>query len=194
MIVAPNIPLTFRKLLIDNNITFIEGQSVVGNKYPETAKYNIVITPNYLIHKLKITDTEVIKGCTGKQLINVSQAYTRCNLLPLRNDSFITSDMGIYNSLTDRNLNIIYVNREDIILPGFNYGFFGGTCGVYDNIIFIMGSLRKFADGNKVVKFVKALGYEIVELYDGPLLDCGSLFCYKNIELPKIAIAIAANT
>jgi hypothetical protein len=73
---------------------------------------------------------------------------------------------------------VLYVNPSDIILPGFRNGFFGGACGVYENRVFIIGSLDKFGDGSNVRAFLKRLDMEIVELYDGELNDGGSLlFC-----------------
>ncbi|MFU8843081.1 MAG: DUF6873 family GME fold protein, partial [Bacteroidales bacterium] len=59
--------------------------------------------------------------------------------------------------------------------PGFKNGFFGGTCGVVDDIVFFMGSLKKFGDGGAVRNFLEVLNYRVVELYDGQLFDGGSL-------------------
>ena len=175
LIIAPNTPSKFKQLLSDNKIVFTEGLSLVGNNYPETSSYNAVVTNSYLIHKLKITDSTIIEYNTDKQTINVNQAYTRCNLLPLKKDSFITSDKGIYNALISKNLNVLFINPKDILLSDYDYGFFGGACGVYHNNIFIVGSLRKFNDGEKVSGFLQNMNYNIIELYDGPLFDCGSL-------------------
>jgi len=175
LLLAPNTPKEYKYLLRSYNIEFTEGNQLVGEKYPETAYYNAVITSNYLIHNLNATDNKILDACDSLNAINVKQAYTRCNLLPLKNDSFITSDMGIYNALVLKKLNVLLVNPQGIILPGFEYGFFGGACGVYKNSIFITGSLGKFIDGEKVARFLVTLGYEIIELYDGPLFDCGSL-------------------
>ena len=175
LIIAPNTPRKFKRALIDNRETYYEGQSEVGTNYPETAKYNAVVTEHYLIHNLQITDNRIKEMCADRKTIHVNQAYTRCNLLPLNNDSFITSDKGIYLTLNAIKFNVLYVNPGGIILPGFNHGFFGGACGVYKNKIFILGSLNKFPDGRKVEEFLTDTGYQIVELYNGPLFDGGSL-------------------
>ncbi|MFK5856125.1 MAG: hypothetical protein QM503_08355 [Bacteroidota bacterium] len=176
LVIAPNTPVGFKDLLNNSNIKYTEGKKIVGNNYPKTAGYNAVVTENYLIHKLKITDTKILELCADKQAIHVNQAYTRCNLLPLKDDSFITSDKGIFDTLLSKNLNVLLVRQKDIILPGFDYGFFGGACGVYKDTVFIVGSLDRYNDGEKVRAFLLNMGYEIIELYDGPLFDCGSLF------------------
>ena len=176
LIIAPNTPDEYKKLLLKNNVKFIEGDNAIGANYPNTAMYNAVVTDKYLIHNSKITDNKIIDLCTDKQTIHINQAYARCNLLPLKNDSFITSDKGIYDTLKSKKLNILFVNPNGIVLPGYDYGFFGGTCGVYENTIFILGSLNVFADGEKVSDFITALNYTVIELYNGQLFDCGSLF------------------
>ena len=175
-IIAPNTPSDFKKALNINNILFTEGQSAVGNSYPKTASYNAVVTDKYLIHNLKITDKTIIENNPEKQKINVNQAYTRCNLLPLNDNSFITSDKGIYNTLLSHNINTLLVNPTGITLPGFDNGFFGGACGVYSNNVFIVGSLNNYTDGEIVRAFLHSLNYNIIELFDGNLFDCGSLF------------------
>jgi len=175
IIIAPNTPIEIKNELTNYNMPFIEGQGDVGNSYPETAIYNAVVTEKFLIHNLKITDNSIREACSDKTSIHVNQAYTRCNLLALKNDSFITSDKGIYETLLTKKLNVLYVNPQGIILPGFSNGFFGGACGVSQNQIFTIGSLSQFADGEKVITFLEDQGYQTIELYNGPMYDGGSL-------------------
>jgi hypothetical protein len=46
----------------------------------------------------------LLKACEGLTPIHVNQGYTRCNLLALNENLFITSDKGICNSLLDHGL------------------------------------------------------------------------------------------
>ena len=41
--------------------------------------------------------------------------------------------------------------------------------------MFVNGSLNFFPEGGKVRNYLDQLGYEIIELNDGPLMDCGSI-------------------
>ncbi|HJN06062.1 MAG TPA: hypothetical protein QF480_05560, partial [Bacteroidales bacterium] len=163
------------KLLNENKIRLLKGQSDVGYSYPETAKYNAVITKTHLIHNLEVTDNTIKESCIDKGKIHVNQGYTRCNLLPINNDNFITSDEGIYHTLVTNKLNVLYVDPQEILLPGFKNGFIGGACGVYQNRIFIIGSLINLSNGEQMASFVKEAGYQVIELCEGPLFDCGSL-------------------
>jgi hypothetical protein len=47
---------------------------------------------------------------------------------------------------------------------------------VYENQVFIIGSLKRYIDGQIVEALLKDLDYGIVELYDGPLFDGGGIF------------------
>ncbi len=175
LIVAPNTPVTFKQRLQKAGVTLIEGKSEVGKRYPGTARYNAVNTRNLLIHNLKITDPVVLKLSEGKKQIHVNQGYTRCNLLPLPDESFITSDEGIYKVLKTSGFDILYVRPQGILLPGFDNGFIGGCAGVFDDRIYFTGSLKYFPEGDKIKAFLKEKNLQIIELYDGPLFDGGSL-------------------
>ena len=69
----------------------------------------------------------------------------------------------------------LFVNSHKINLEGFPHGFFGGCCGVLENTVFINGSLSHHPDGSIVRDYLESINYEIVELYDGPLTDTGSI-------------------
>jgi hypothetical protein len=174
LVFAPNIPDTIRQKLKESTISIQEGIKAVASSYPKTAIYNAVTTCNFLIHNLKFTDPLILKLCNYLEKIDVKQAYTRCNLLALKNNRFITSDKGIEKVLLQKDLEVLYVHPNGILLPGFDHGFFGGTCGIFEEKVFFIGNLNHFREGEKVRKFLS--GYEIVELYDGPLFDGGSLF------------------
>ncbi len=173
LIAAPNLPDIYKNILSKKKISFHEGNKTLGNKYPSTAFYNAVTTENFLIGNTKIMDKAILQKAENRKVIHVNQAYTRCNLLPLSDEKFITSDKGIEKELKKNSLEILFVKPEGIVLKGFKNGFFGGCCGIFGNMVFIAGSLNHFPEGEKVRKFLKDL--KIIELYDGPLLDVGSI-------------------
>jgi hypothetical protein len=173
LVVAPNLPENMKQKLVQSAISFREGKGRVGSKYPQTAAYNCVVTEKFLIHNTALTDGEIINKLGGHEKIDVKQGYTRCNLLALKNDRFITSDKGIKSALKHRGLEVLFVNPKGILLPGFTHGFFGGTCGILQDKVFFIGNLSHFPEGEKVRQFLSS--YEIIELYDGPLVDGGSL-------------------
>ena len=175
LIIAPNTPEKYQQLLASKGIPFAKGIRCVGNKYPDSAIYNAVVTESHLIHNLQITDKTIIENTKQLKTLSVNQGYTKCNLLALGNETYITSDIGIFIALKKLDYKVLCINPENIILQGYSNGFFGGTCGIIDDTIFINGNLDYFPDGRKVRKFIKGQKYKIVELYNGPLFDGGSI-------------------
>ncbi|MCD4736491.1 MAG: hypothetical protein K8R53_10630 [Bacteroidales bacterium] len=176
LVIAPNLPVNYKKLLDERKTEYVTGNTPVSGNYPETASYNAVVSQSYLIHNLRITGDILKDAYINKEHIQVNQGYTRCNLLPLKNDSFITSDAGIYKVLRKRGLNILPVSNHGIVLPGYPHGFFGGTTGICNNMITLSGSLKYHKDAGNIRSFTSNLGYRIIELCEGPLFDGGSIF------------------
>ncbi|MCB2207322.1 MAG: hypothetical protein KQH67_03410 [Bacteroidetes bacterium] len=174
LVIAPNLPETIKNEFITLKLEFTEGYEPVGVKYPETAKYNCVVTHDFLIGNTYFIDKKILELISGKEVIHVKQGYTRCNLLALSHNRFITSDKRIEKILTEKGLGTLYVNPKDIQLPGFDHGFISGTAGIFKNQVYFLGNLNYFLEGDKIRDFLS--GYEIIELYNGPLLDVGSIF------------------
>jgi len=175
LVVAPNLPEFYFQQLKEEKIDFQTGCKLVGNRYPDTVPYNAVVTNNYLIHSFKHTDPVVLDSFKNLKKIDVEQGYTRCSLLPLPNDTFLTSDKGIEKALKRKGLEVLMVDAENILLPGFEHGFFGGTAGIINGKMFLTGSLSNMKEGEKIKRFIERAAVDIVELYSGPLFDGGSI-------------------
>ncbi|MGE5430804.1 MAG: DUF6873 family GME fold protein [Syntrophomonadaceae bacterium] len=185
LITAPNLPKEYFRILDENKINYVLGNSPVGAKYPDTARYNAVSGGKFLIHNKDITEKEILHHLKEKEILHVSQGYCRCSLLGLKGESFITSDGGIYKALIKAGLNVLYVSASDVMLPGLKHGFFGGACGLHDDKVFISGSLKNHPQHSEIKSFIQANGYEIVELCEGPLFDAGSIFFIDEVDFRK---------
>jgi len=175
LIVAPNIPIEFQLQLQNNKIPFQFGCKILGPTYPETSYYNALADDDILIHNLAYTDSVILNSCTNLRQISVNQSYTRCNCISLGNNSYITSDKGIEKTLLFHGFDVLFINPEQIVLDGFSHGFIGGCCGIYNNTFLICGNPDFIEQSNALREFVKSRGYIIFELYNGPLIDVGSL-------------------
>lgn len=181
LIVAPNLPKALTDVLTNEHIEWIYGQSNVGQKYPSTAKYNALTDYQIFMHNLKLTDPKILELTTQKKILHVEQGYCRCNCLSLGHNRYICSDKGIAKVLTANNCQVLYVIPNEIILPGVSHGFIGGTAGINKNNVFLCGSLLFHPQGEQIREFIFETGKEIIELYQGPLFDVGSiLFLEKN--------------
>ncbi|NVN93857.1 MAG: hypothetical protein HXX18_01100 [Bacteroidetes bacterium] len=176
LIIASNTPSYIISFFQKKKIEYIIGKKEIGFQYPQSSHYNAVVTDKFLIHNSKHTDEKIVESCSFKTKLSVNQGYTRCNLISLGQNNFITSDKGICNQLqTHLDINIKYTNPNKILLPNVNNGFFGGCCGISRDKLFILGNLEYLADGLSIKEFATSLGFKIVELYDGLLYDGGGI-------------------
>lgn len=175
LIVAPNLPGKYLEILKQHEIKYVLGQSDVGFKYPETARYNSLVTDRIIIQNETISDNSICNLNPDLEIINVKQGYVRCNLLALPNHTFITSDRGIEKSLRNSSLEVLFVDPSSVKLEGFDHGFFGGVCGLRENILFVCGSLKYFKENALIESFISQAGVSIIELYDGQLVDVGTI-------------------
>lgn len=177
-IFAPNTPKYVFDTFEKENIPFFVGKNNVNcTKFQDTA-YNALVNENYLIHHQKSTDKEILKRCQNKEFIHVNQRFTRCSTVSLKDNSFLTSDKGIANTLCEKTLNCLYIQPTGIILSPLNYGLLGGCIGIFNDTALIIGDLSYHQEGDKISYFFKNLHYQIVELYKGPLFDGGGLFFF----------------
>ena len=184
VICAPNIDKGITHALSQWDENIIVGNNDVGHKYPDTIPYNAVGVGNILIHNMLYTDLSILdlyrKISTKSVQLNVSQGYTRCNLLALNKSNYITSDMGIRKVLEEHGFNVFYVDPHQVALPGHDHGFFPGCCGLVGDSVVVCGSLKYLKECKELKKFIRRNGMRIIELYDGALIDVGSIFFIQN--------------
>ena len=181
LILSPQTPRLVVESLTKHSIKFTFGRKNTGFNHPETTHYNAIADGDFLVHNLNFTDEKILHAFDNPNRIHINQGYARCNLIPLGNNHFITSDAGIYKTLKSR-FRILYVSPEGILLKNFEHGFIGGTAGILENKIYFAGSLKHFPEGDKVTEFLHGLDFEIIELYDGPLVDGGGIFFCNDYE------------
>lgn len=176
IIVQRDICEDFKEILNKNHIKYIVSKSSLSHTYPGDIILNAVILDNYLIHTLKNTDQNLLKSQEGKTLINIPQGYSKCSVLPVKENAFITSDRGIVNSLKEYKFDILLIPPEDILLPSLNYGFIGGTGGmISDDRMAFFGELEHYRYGEEVKNFLYKYDVEPISLRKGKLIDRGSL-------------------
>lgn len=175
LVFAPDTKSEYIAALHKAGVKMTKGKSHLGNAHPDTVQYNACALRNTLIHNLKYTDNRILEIFEGKTQINVKQGYTRCNLLALNENAFITSDEGIRNELLKHGFEVLYIDPHQIRLEGHDYGFFPGCCGVWRNQLVVCGSTDRLKEKKELYVFMDRHGFEINELYKGELVDLGSI-------------------
>ncbi len=134
LIVAPETPSYIIEKLKLHNIPFSFGKKHVGNAYPKTVPYNAVVTNQYLIHQTDFTDESIL--ALPLQKIKIPQGYAQCNIIPLKDNSFIVSDKGIEKQLKLAGIETYYFAPQNIRLYQQKHGFLGGCCGQLGEVIY----------------------------------------------------------
>ena len=176
LVVAPQMPTDILSLIEETGVICVRGAKELGSQYPNTAAYNALYTTFGVLHNTKISDRQVL--ASHKSTIHCRQGYVRCNTIQVGN-TIITSDIGIHKILVNMGISSLFADPEGILLPGFKNGFFGGCCGILDDTLFVCGSLKFYKSGNSVLRVLEENRMNLVELYQGPLVDIGGIFFLK---------------
>ncbi len=179
LVYAPNTPAEIISKLQERNILLIEGHHPVGDKYPETARYNAFHNDHFFVHHPHITDNTLAERVKDKIAIPVRQAYTRCNLVEAAG-LYITGDPGISGALEQQGLTTFGISQQQIVLPGCAHGFFGGCTAVMGNKLLVCGNLDHLPEGRSLTMALQQRGIQIVSLYEGPLWDGGSILLVQE--------------
>lgn len=167
----------FEASLSSLKLKVIRSEKALIDKYPEDIILNGVNTNKLFMHNLANTDPLLLERVTGKTLINVKQGYTKCSTVILNDNAFITSDNSIYKALSSNDCDVLLIKPGNISLPGLNYGFIGGTCGMFDsNTLVFYGSLEYHPEKQEIINFLHKYNINPVYLSNGPLVDRGSIF------------------
>lgn len=185
IICAPNLNEGTRTHLRDRGLTVISGLSEPSDSYPGDIPYNTAIIGDYALLNLPYADPVVVEWLqrTGKRLLHVNQGYAKCSVAIVSHEAAITSDMSIYKALKAVNMDVLLIEpTTDILLPGYNYGFIGGACGlISENDMVFSGNFGLLRQAESIGEFLRKHGIKPVSLGAGPVMDTGGF-----IPLPAV--------
>ncbi len=171
-IIDPNMYDYYVDRLKKYDVEIIKGRKGIGFKYPDNVIYNSVVINGILIGS-KYNDDSIQNRYDEK--IMVKQGYTKCNVLPVDNESFITTDVGIYNNTKDT-FDVLLIEPSGILLDQMEYGFIGGTGGkISESEMIFTGNIELHEDYEKIKEFIESKNIEIHYPKDIELIDLGSI-------------------
>ena len=148
--------------------------------YPGDCRYNAACTGKFFIHKLDVTDADLLDAAKASfgdelQLINIRQGYAKCSTVIVDEDSIITYDKGIAKPCEAAGMNVLLVKSGFVKLRGANTGFIGGASGRVDDEIVFNGDLSAHTNFREITAFIeeRGLGCKWFESYE--LEDIGSI-------------------
>lgn len=182
------------KLNNDENI-LISGETMISYDYPNDIKYNVCIVGNKAIHNFKHTDSKIIQELEKNnfELINVKQGYSNCSIAVIDENSIILSDKGLYNSLKNRGIDMLfldYIPNIKLLNENGEYsqknGFIGGAISrIGDNIV-VFGDLDKIDYYCNIRNFIESRNLKIIDFEGLDVVDYGGVIEQKlgrNVNL-----------
>lgn len=145
--------------------------------YPGHAIFNGCSTGKYFIHNLKYTAPDLLKAVRreGQIQVHVAQGYAKCSCVVVDEDSIITADRGIWKEAVKAGMDVLLIERSQVILQGYPYGFLGGASGKVGSTIIFNGDVTRHSDYARIRDFIESRGLEIVYFKDYRLTDIGSI-------------------
>lgn len=157
---------------------FKGNRTEIGFAYPKNICFNAVCLDKYFIHNLKYTSPTLLQETQKRKLklINVKQGYTKCNIVAVDGHSIITSDDGIFKTLSNySDIDVLKIRQGFVKLDGFDYGFLGGASGRVENEIVFNGNLSSHPDFSVICEFIQSRGLKVKYFSEYELKDIGSI-------------------
>jgi len=166
-------------LLRRNGYNCMRGERISSPVYPKNIIYNACCIGRSIIrYKSKIE--RHIRDINSRHIL-VKQGYAKCSIVPVDKRRIITSDRGIKDAWERSDGVALLIRPGGIRLPGYKTGFIGGASGVNDKSVLFVGRLDTHPDGQAIRDFIKRSGKGVIELYDGPLYDIGTIYIFKPV-------------
>ncbi len=178
---APSIPEEELEVLRKKGIKLVKGDKDPWSTYPASARFNAARVGKYIFHNLDLTDPVIIEYADKNhlKLVNIAQGYARCNIVPVSENAIITADQGIIEAAFNEGLDVGELWREPVLLPGEEYGFIGGSCGVFpDGTLLFLGDINTHRGAEIIKDFLKKHDIMYFSLEGLPLYDAGSLLIF----------------
>ena len=147
-----------RKLILTN--------CLCSNIYPLDVALNAFLCDRFLFGRLDVLAPEILSLAKEAEItpVHIRQGYAGCSGIAV-GSTVITADPSLTKAARTCGLSVFSVPDKDILLPGYDHGFFGGCGGVGENTVFLCGT-----PSFRIPDFLSA-----VYLSADPLYDCGGI-------------------
>jgi hypothetical protein len=179
IIYAPGTDQTLLDALAAFDFLLIMGESVLSVSYPEDIAYNAARVGKWYFHNLRHTDPIIRRSLErmGIEPVHVEQGYSKCSVLPVGDESIITTDIGIAKAAEKKGLDVLLTDYERAIrLPGLDYGFIGGAAGMLGKeLCALNGNIWGLDCFDAFSSFLSKNNIKFAELSDEQVTDIGSI-------------------
>ncbi len=147
------------------------------NGYPQEAALNCLPFGKTLLCNKKTVDSSLLKLAISEKyaIINCRQGYTKCSVAPVSKNALMTDDVGIFEAM-QKDFDVLLLNKGDVKLQGFPYGFIGGACTLLKNdVMLFFGDVKQHRDYENILSFLRNHHVYAANAAAGPLQDIGSV-------------------
>ena len=163
----------------ETNKALFDGVSVVltehaaGNMYPYDVGMDALSLEEFLYCLPQATCPEIL---LERVISPVKQGYAACSALKVIENAIVTADTSIAKAAEKNGVSVLKITPGHIELPGYEYGFIGGTAFKWDNTLYFAGDLSTHPDGSAIAEFCAFHGVKVHSLAKGTKLrDLGFL-------------------
>lgn len=155
------------------------GESTASRGYPADVPYNALqLGENRFLCNEKTVDISIFQYANAQNyaILNCKQGYTKCSVAPIRKNAVLTDDNGIAKTLQKNGFDVLQLEKGDILLQGFHYGFIGGCCTMLSQSeMLFLGDICLHRNGDAIKAFLQNYGITPICIEKTPLTDIGSL-------------------
>ena len=176
------VPWVFGDIRAFSGVKMQFSDELFGDAYPRDCIFNAVRYGGTLVCKADTVSKKVLEYAlkAGLRIVNTKQGYPACTALRLSDGVAVTADCGMANTLEKIGVKVFKIRQGYVSLPGREYGFIGGTCGVFDGVAYFLGRVENHPDFEIISSALKAAGLSYVSLSDEPLFDGGQILFFRN--------------
>ena len=70
-------------------------------------------------------------------------------------------------------INVLFIDEDNIRLPGYNKGFIGGASLVINDTVYFFGDVKKLSEYSKISSFISSLKMKEISILSGDVVDFG---------------------
>lgn len=151
----------------------------ISDRYPNDIAFNIAHIGNCIYGNLKHSAKEITEFAEERKIksVQVKQGYAKCSTVILNGNAIITADSRIAEAASKNGIAVLTIENSPraVHIDGYDYGFLGGACGVFEDKIYFTGNIGRHPQGDKISNFCLSNGSIPISLSDSILTDIGGI-------------------
>ena len=154
-------------------VVFVSSEC--SSSYPHDISLNVLIMGKTLFANTAYTAKEILDyaSARGYKIVDVRQGYAACSTLVVNSETAVTADVGMYNAIKSIGKECYLVKQNDVLLNGYNCGFYGGASGILNGEVCFFGDVSNMLCGEEILAFLAKKNVSILPILSGRVYDFG---------------------